>query len=245
MSTLHEQIRVLTNRALHRPGHALVERVLRERPGGVCIDVGSNLGGYVGFCLDRGASVVHAFEPVPWVFDQLVAVWGGEPRVMLSKLGVSDRAETHYGCRIHNAHTLAAPADLAMKLDHALEDRGPFDFHTTTLDRYVEFESLERVDFIKIDVDGYEPAVLRGAAATLARFRPAVMIEISFLPRALGESCESMIDWIYRAGFKLCTMGGDVCEDPLFVLEGFPWRTSFDMVMIPNERIAADWPRVG
>lgn len=244
MTTTHEKIRALVDIGLRREGNALVDRVLRERPGAVCIDIGANVGEYVGYCLERGASRVHAFEPVPWVFEALTSAWGQNPRVALNRCGISDAAGPHINCRILNAHTLAPIDGTALKLAVALEDRGPFNFSTVTLDQYVKDAGLGQVDFIKLDVDGYEPAALRGMADVLAVFRPVVMIELSFLPRALGESCEAMIDGIYRAGYKLCTMTGEVCEDPLVVLEGFPWRTSFDMAMIPNERIASDWPRV-
>ena len=244
--TTHEQIRHLVNdRGLGRPlSHDLVERLFAERPGSVCVDIGANVGKYVGYCLERGASLVHAFEPVPWVFDALTTAWGHDSRVRLHKLAISDRAETRRGCRIHNAHTLAVPGELARPLALALEDKGAFDFESTTLDRYFDSETSHVVDFIKLDVDGYEPRALAGMARTLAQCRPIVMIELSFLPKALGDNCEAMIDGIYRAGYKLCTMDGYVCEDQLIVLEAFPWRSSFDMVMVPVERVRAEWPRI-
>lgn len=42
----------------------------------------------------------------------------------------------------------------------------------TTLDRFVAEERLDRVDFIKMDIEGAEEAAIRGAQATIARFRP-------------------------------------------------------------------------
>ena len=244
--TIHEQIRHLVNdQGLGRPtSHALVDLVLAQRPGSMCIDIGAHVGRYVGYCLERGAANVHAFEPVPWVFDELAATWGRDPRVRLNRLGIADRVAFHRGCRIHNACTLAAPDELVNPLAIALEDKGAFDFETITLDGYVQQAAIAAVDFIKLDVDGYEPMALRGMTEVLARHRPVVMIELSFLPRAFGESCEVMVDAIYRHGYKLCTMDGDVCDDPLIVLEAFPWRTSFDMVMMPTERVQARWPRI-
>jgi hypothetical protein len=52
-----------------------------------------------------------------------------------------------------------------------------------------------------------------------------------------------MIALIYSWGYRLCTLDGRVCEDPLFVLEAYPWRTSLDMVAVPVSRTAG-WPRV-
>lgn len=49
----------------------------------------------------------------------------------------------------------------------------------TTLDSYVEAAGLTRIDFIKMDVEGFEPAVLEGASATVERFRPPVLMEFN------------------------------------------------------------------
>ncbi len=49
----------------------------------------------------------------------------------------------------------------------------------TTLDDYVATVGLQRLDFIKMDVEGFEPAVLQGAAATIERFRPPILMEFN------------------------------------------------------------------
>lgn len=49
----------------------------------------------------------------------------------------------------------------------------------TTLDSLCEQQMLNRIDTIKIDVEGYEVEVFRGAARTLARFRPLVYGEFN------------------------------------------------------------------
>ena len=46
-----------------------------------------------------------------------------------------------------------------------------------TLDKFVERNGINRIDFVKLDVDGNEAAVLDGAVITLGRFRPRVLME--------------------------------------------------------------------
>ncbi|MCZ4499607.1 MAG: methyltransferase FkbM family [Marmoricola sp.] len=61
----------------------------------------------------------------------------------------------------------------------------------TTLDQLVAETGLPRVDFIKLDVDGFEGRVLRGAEHVLDTWRPAIVFEIS--PGAMaahGERAE-------------------------------------------------------
>ncbi|MBO6905739.1 MAG: FkbM family methyltransferase, partial [Parvibaculum sp.] len=45
---------------------------------------------------------------------------------------------------------------------------------------------MTRLDFIKADIEGWEPHFLRGARETIARLRPSVMIEVS--PKQLAQS---------------------------------------------------------
>lgn len=46
-------------------------------------------------------------------------------------------------------------------------------------DDYVREQAIERVDFIKIDVEGFEQNVIEGLAATIARHRPIVALELN------------------------------------------------------------------
>ncbi len=48
-----------------------------------------------------------------------------------------------------------------------------------TLDSYVAEAGLTRLDFLKLDVEGFEPPVLEGAAGTIERFRPPVFMEFN------------------------------------------------------------------
>lgn len=47
-----------------------------------------------------------------------------------------------------------------------------------TVDSVREVEDIERVSFIKVDVEGFEPSVIEGAAATIERDRPSLLLEI-------------------------------------------------------------------
>lgn len=241
--TPNEQIRQIVNVALPRGSDfTLVNLWLGQRPQSVVIDIGANEGGFMAHWFGLGASEVHAFEPVPAVYQRLARSWGREKRAILNNFAIGETTGLVTGVQILNAHTLAKPKETGLAV--ALEDTGAFDMEVWKLDTYVQNKRLARVDFIKLDVDGYEGKALRGMTWVLSQFRPAVMIELSYLPYSLGDSCEAMVRHIYAMGYKLCTMAGEVCDDPLLVMEAYPWRTSFDMVMIPVEKIGNEWPRL-
>ena len=53
----------------------------------------------------------------------------------------------------------------------------------TTIDAFVDSKGLTRVDVLKIDVEGADFEVIRGAQATLRRFRPVVLMEVELIAR--------------------------------------------------------------
>lgn len=72
----------------------------------------------------------------------------------------------------------------------------------TTLDAFVADRGIDRVDFIKADVEGWELHALRGAEQTLAKHEPALFLEVSndHLARA-GESAQGLFDWLKARGY--------------------------------------------
>lgn len=71
---------------------------------------------------------------------------------------------------------------------------------TTTIDTLVRDASLERVDLIKIDVDGGEEAALAGAERTIADYRPRLVIEVHDF---LGIQTGTIADIMSRHGYKV------------------------------------------
>ena len=75
------------------------------------------------------------------------------------------------------------------------------------LDTFLAEECVTRVDFIKIDVDGNEATVLRGAQATLQKFKPQIMIELA--PYVYSEDLhefDDLIESITSMGYHLKDM---------------------------------------
>ncbi len=60
--------------------------------------------------------------------------------------------------------------------------RGACEVSTRSIDDLVSEAGLDRVDYIKMDVEGSEAAALRGAAQTIRRFRPKLGISAYHLP---------------------------------------------------------------
>ncbi|MFF7838553.1 FkbM family methyltransferase [Streptomyces ossamyceticus] len=134
---------------------------------GTAVDVGGWYGPWTHRLARRAARVVTV-EPVPRLARLLVAGAPGNVRVV--QAAASDRPGT--------ARLWLPPGDDGGRGVSSLVRR---DIHARALDVpcvTLDGLGLSEVGFVKIDVDGNELAVLRGASTTLARDRPALFIEL-------------------------------------------------------------------
>jgi FkbM family methyltransferase len=175
----------------HRPtGMDLLWRVLRRReaalrvvealvaPGQVIADAGASVGLFT--CrmarLVGASGRVHAFEPNPQRHARLRALAGPRRPIVLHPVALSDTAgAAQLWIPRVNGRVLAERAFLGDHGDRASAE--PVTVPLATFDAEIGDDS-ERVAFIKCDVEGHEGAVLAGAADTLDRARPPVLVEV-------------------------------------------------------------------
>jgi len=147
------------------------------RPGDLVLDCGAYIGRTVDQFLGAGAATVFGFEPNPTLFEGLRSKFDGEPRVRLFNIALSDRngtAELDVPDFNHGAGSIvkAYATAQAESRDSALATVA---VETRTLDDL----ALPACSYWKIDVEGAEAQVFRGAERTLARHRPRfVQVEI-------------------------------------------------------------------
>lgn len=149
------------------------------RPGDVVFDVGANLGAYtLLFAQWVGpAGKVVAFEPAPAAatgLRRLVALNDLRERVEIVETAVSGAVGT-----AQFASDGSSGANALVNVPHG--SRGVISVPTTSLDAFCDAHRL-RPDVIKIDVEGEELDVLRGARQTLSR--PSIQVFLELHPSA-------------------------------------------------------------
>ncbi len=71
------------------------------------------------------------------------------------------------------------------------------------MDEFVKKENLDNVDFIKLDVDGYELDVLSSGKDFLIKNKPIIFIEIApYLYPEFGYSCQELVKFIQRLNYR-------------------------------------------
>jgi FkbM family methyltransferase len=87
---------------------------------------------------------------------------------------------------------------------HIISESANGNVTVTTLDAFCDAQGLERLDAILLDVEGYEDRALRGAAKTLERFRPLVVIELwSPAMQQQNSSVEAVANVLDEFGYRL------------------------------------------
>jgi hypothetical protein len=98
-----------------------------------------------------------------------------------------------------------------------------------TLDDYCQAHGVNRVDFIRMDIEGAEQKALHGAQRLLDRDLPHVLLEIHpvMLESRFGGSAEAVVEMFRSRGYRMFALNGDRLEEREDVVEGLPWKDYF------------------
>lgn len=157
---------------------------------GIAVDVGASCG-YYSYALAGMYEQVLSFEPNQDVAVHLVAAGLKNVRVIHEGLSCAPREATLF-IPIANGVIMTGWASLDEQNCPGAEQ---FDRKHISL-RALDEHDLKNVGFIKIDVEGHELEVLRGAEQTLRRDHPHILVEVCDEHRA--EVRNLLTDWGYR-----------------------------------------------
>lgn len=180
---------------------------LREatQPGSVVLDIGANAGSYsllFGQWVGSSGSV-HAFEPARALFDGL------RRHIALNRL---ENVHAHRSAVSDTSGVARFDEGAFSGQGHLLDpdEPGGVPVPTISIDDFCAREQL-RPDLIKIDVEGDELAVLRGAARTIREANGSIALFVELHPSRWairGESFESFKREIAGLGLVVQPLGG-------------------------------------
>lgn len=167
-------------------------------PRGIAVDAGASRGTYT-VILSQLCKHVIAFEPLPECARELRA-WASHRNVTVHECALtSDEGTTSlYIPRIAGERVFTRAS-----LVHRDGPHECINVRTTALDAF----ALDCVGFLKIDIEGAELAMLNGAATTIDRWRPNILIEIN--PRRSGRIAgHQVFAWLAARGYTPHCMSG-------------------------------------
>ena len=209
----------------------------RLQPGGTFVDVGANQGFYTILASKRvgPSGIVYAFEPAP---------------TEVRKLRANLRINRCRNVVVEEMALGAAPgkAEFFMYLRHQGSWSGlrkgaddvevaarVIEVAITSLDEYFADPPLKRLDIMKVDVEGGELHVLKGAARTIQSMRPIVLCEVeSRRTGQWGYDASAIINELEAMDYRWCTVARDGrLNGPAAHTDG--WQ---NLAAIPEEKLA-------
>lgn len=141
----------------------------------VFFDVGANIGQYTDVVSNLlYPNNIYVFEPNPVLARRLRFLF---PKCRVHHLALSDRSGSAVlNIPVNGSKVIDTRASLLE--DETEANTISIKVNTISIDEFVAEQNLNKLDLVKIDVEGFEMPVLLGAKNTLNKFKPSIILEI-------------------------------------------------------------------
>jgi FkbM family methyltransferase len=229
-------------------GHAVFEHGYYEQdtvdifrkllsPGMVVFDIGANIGQYSLVASERVGKTgkVHGFEPDPTTFawlDRNIKL-NQSSNVALNQVALFSESgkKTLYlaNARDTGSNSFAIPWTFSGRTCEVT---------CSTVNDYLRKEKITHVDVLKIDVEGSELAILRGASALMdAEDKPVLLVEFEEERQAhFGTSCAHLANFLMSKGYALYKCSKPPLEP---YVSGPDNPYTLNVLAIPKDRVSA------
>ncbi len=198
------------------------------KPGMVAMDVGANIGYHtIGMARRVGESgSVIAIEPTSWAMKRLRrhVELNALPNVKLLNIAVGE----------HDLGPVKTRFRSSFRLD-GKDVRTEEIINIMRLDTLVDGLELRQLDFMKVDVDGYDVKVFKGARRLLERYHPMIVFELCpALTSQNGDDYHEAISLMVAAGYSIRTAFGAELKDVHSYCSGRPPNWYANLLAIPR-----------
>lgn len=174
-------------------------------PEGIVLDVGANVGyltALFAYAVGPGGQV-HIFEPAPACRPNLEFVLDHDDQSVITPNYVAVSDSIRKATFFQTEHILShGYSRLDQRPSKMFADVKEYFVDVISLDHYIRERNLERIDLIKIDVEGHELQVLKGLQNTLERgLRPPLVIEAT-RGKAHDESLFNIESFLVNYGYR-------------------------------------------
>ncbi len=222
----------LIQRQLHFFGTYFLERESLDvwqsmsRTSETIFDIGANAGIYsLASLAANPKAVVHAFEPTPEIAGRLRRT---KERNNLASLVIAEVALSDHEGHGRLVRYDGGGGNGGMNYIVSPTDGDQRELVTmTSLDVYCRLNQLEQIDLVKIDVQGLEPQVIRGASGLLREGRiGTIFMELNWAPPGQECAAEAAVKLLSDFGFHFAAIG----HSPEWRKPG-PWLRSHADIM--------------
>ncbi len=174
-------------------------------PGFVVLDVGGNVGQTA---MTMGLKVgntgkVYSFEPFPDTYKKFLHNLSLNQNIVnVDAINIALGAEAAE-LQMYVKVTFNSGENRLVSATQ-LQDGSLVTVQVSTIDAFVQSASLSKIDFMKIDVEGFEMNVLKGAGQTLKTHRPTLFIELDDRNlQSQGSSAAELCNYLLSCGYAI------------------------------------------
>jgi len=184
----------------------------RVEEGDVVFDVGAHMGFFSYHAKLCGARTIYAFEPNPHVREVLTkhkSLWGFLDLNIYDLALYSEEGELDLFIP-ENPFASVATVNREGTVLEKFRYRTKIRVVATTIDNFIKRNAIPHVDFIKIDAEGSEREILKGAKETIKEFRPKIVVSAYHRPDDERVIPEIVLSAREDYKFKLVNKGEQV-----------------------------------
>jgi len=168
-----------------------ISKYMEMKEGECFIDAGAHIGLWTMY-IGRNGYRVYAFEPNPEIYEILVENTSKYPKVIRILAGLGD-IKTVKSLYLHKRSVLNSLRTQSNEFTGR-----SIKVSIVPLDEF----NFRNVGIIKMDTEGYESNILKGAIETILRYKPRLIIEVHQGLRALREELEILTNILIEYGYK-------------------------------------------
>lgn len=187
----------------------VISEVLQHLPnGGTFIDIGANVGVVSKAAIEHRDAKVFAFEPTPWCYARLARL-----PLTVVPVGLGEKpGMVRLWCDVEQNFGWNTLVD-----EKRTEGMQYLDVPVLPFDGYFD-RLFNHLDVVKIDVEGYEYAVLRGMRSALRRLHPVLVVELGWgTSHPKRERQVEEIEWLFDNGYQRVNYDFDQTTDVVFL----------------------------
>jgi len=208
------------------------------KAGDVVFDIGANIGAHTLQFADLvgNSGIVVAFEPTDYAFMKLKDNVVLNPRlssqIILNQMMLVDSdVKKESMPELYSSWPLIPSNNVHP--EHLGRKMKTSNARSTTLDTYMRKKKTTKVNLIKIDVDGYEYHVLKGAMSTIKKYKPLIIMELCpYVLNETGHDVDEIIEIFKELEYKISDMssGKVFPDDPGFIKSLIPKGASQNII---------------
>ncbi len=168
------------------------------------LDIGSNIGLIsLSICNNLKYNSIHLFEPNPSYFNYSKNLLNSYNNIYFNNVGVGNenKEEILYCSRNENIGWNTFLKKDPLQSDTFINNMDQYLCKIITLDTY--YKDINNIDFIKIDVEGYEAYVIEGAFKLIEKFKPYIYVEVGWgTNHPFWNYNEKIYNNLFKIGYK-------------------------------------------